>query len=716
MRALLASLLLLVACDDPDRSGSNGTGDDDDGDHATFELVSPSDESLALLELVDPEGNSEEVIVVSDQLLVALADGVTTAEIDTLVETVAGEQPDWGLQVIGRVAMTGLTQLAFDNLDRPASEQAARLQDAVARFESEAIVSAVSPNHLLEMSVLVEDYSDDNNILQHTERCAYSVVDYYQAYAVLDDILQHVPLTDVTVAVVDTEIARSTGEFDEIAPRLTEITAPQPVRPNFVGHGTAVAGIIAADDGDDGLNGVALPFLGSRLSMQFVFSDPYSYQQISEMLPGAEVSEAILLAPLGNVLAGIGQAVTRGADVVNLSLGSARPDGAPPAHIRAMRQMWWDTLTHADARNTLFVAAAPNHPIELTGFNSAPGGLTDPATEATPDNLLTVGGVSACDPMQRWSGGAHGDLVQAYAPAETVAVLQLSPGPWVGAVGNSYAAPFVTSIATLARSVAPNTSGAQLRDLLLADPASLPVSPDDTGDGGVRPTLMFTVGHAILQHAPDNASVNELLDNIGGAADDVPDSVGWVCNKHVFTGHLAVDGPEYDSAQDIPRSEVVVNGTSMLNHGWIDPATLSLNLSVGEVQMGLQVTTPLHLGQSYPIGGLASVELDAPAPDGVFKGAGTSGTLTLSECELTTRSLPLDHFGSPEAGPYEQLVFIQFEGEFEGSALGEIDSEPPQTDVTYEFSGRFNTAFSLIFPSASEMARWEQICEGGFTP
>lgn len=50
---------------------------------------------------------------------------------------------------------------------------------------------------------------------------------------------------------------------------------------------------------------------------------------------------------------------------------------------------------------------------------------------------------------------------------------------------------------------------------------------------------------------------------------------------------------------------------------------------------------------------------------------GSSGTFALSECELTTRSLPLDWFSPANSGPH-QLVFIEVSGSLIGSTQGAI--------------------------------------------
>jgi hypothetical protein len=676
-------------------------------------VLSPSNEALALLSLTDGEV-TEETLVVVDQVLLTVAEGTADDDVDGLLDRVDGEHPDWGLTHVGTVEMIRLRQLAFDNLGRAADEQAARLQAVIARFESEPFVTAAAPNRLMSTFFLVEDDSDDNTILINQERCAYAAVDYYQAYAVFQEILPHVQLNDVTVAIVDTGIDLTTREFDDIAPRLQLITPASPVRSASSGHGTAVAGIIAADIDGEGVNGLALPFLGDRLSIQFVFLDPYTYEEIAALLPGQEVSEDFALAPLGNMLAGVTAAVTSGADIVNLSLGLARADGAPPVYIRSIRQMWWDTVTHPDARNTLFVAAAPNHNIALTGQNTVPAGLTNPAGGARPDNLLTVGGVDSCNPTHRWSSSAHGDLVEAAAPATGVHAVRNNSARYAPVNGNSFAAPMVSAIAAIAHSVDPGTlRGAALKNLLISDPASLPVEPPFEA---VRPTLMFSAGRAILAHARSSPEVDRILDSLGGRADGFPDPTGWVSNRAFGRSELTVTGPGYNSHNDISGEDALLQAMTGTNAGVLGAGFFDLNLSAGSDVLALVVVAPFRLRHPYTIGMEAEAKLWAGGVGGDFISLDESGTVTLTDCELTTRSLPLDHFLSPVSGPFDELVFIQLQGNATGTVVGDINSSPPQLDVTYQFSASFETAFMLWSPPAAWMTLWEQQCAGGFGP
>jgi hypothetical protein len=111
------------------------------------------------------------------------------------------------------------------------------------------------------------------------------------------------------------------------------------------------------------------------------------------------------------------------------------------------------------------------------------------------------------------------------------------------------------------------------------------------------------------------------------------------------------------------------------------------------------------------------IQIVVPSSEGdLAAGAdGSMGTFVLTECELTTRSLPLDWFSPDNPGP-DQLVFIEVSGSFSGTAQGAIrlsDGEHIE-GVSYATSGEFTTGFTPIFPGADTLDYLERHCVGGY--
>jgi hypothetical protein len=177
-----------------------------------------------------------------------------------------------------------------------------------------------------------------------------------------------------------------------------------------------------------------------------------------------------------------------------------------------------------------------------------------------------------------------------------------------------------------------------------------------------------------------------------------------------------VSGPGYNTHNDIFGEDSLAEGMTHTNYGVVGPGSLNVVLSAGEDALALVVVAPFQLRRAYAIGVEAEAKLTAGGVGGDFVGGDASGSVTFTDCELTTRSLALDHFGGPLAGPFDMLVYIQVQGSATGTDVGAINSTPPQEDVPYQFSANFETAFQLINPPASWMTLWEQECAGGFGP
>ncbi|MFI5839616.1 type VII secretion-associated serine protease mycosin [Catenuloplanes sp. NPDC051500] len=225
-----------------------------------------------------------------------------------------------------------------------------------------------------------------------------------------------------------------------------------------VGHGTAVASLIAAAPAD----GVAFHGLapGARILPVRV-----SEQQIVD---GAQTGRTV---PPDRFAAAVRWAVDNGADVLNLSVVLYGDDPA----VRA-------AISYASAKDVVVVAAAGNQ-----------HGGSDPPRPADPvpypaayAGVLGVGAITEDGQAADYSqAGAYVDLV-----APGAHVLTARPGGGHAyADGTSYAAPFGAATAALVRQRSPELTATEVIERIIAttDPAPGGPSSDAYGYGVLNP-------------------------------------------------------------------------------------------------------------------------------------------------------------------------------------------------------------------------------------
>ena len=191
------------------------------------------------------------------------------------------------------------------------------------------------------------------------------------------------------------------------------------------GHGTHVAGIIAADNNGTGATGVA--YDASIMAVRVLGSD------------GSGTESA--------VAAGIRYAAQNGADIINLSLGGS------------FSSVIYAALQYAASLNVLVVAAAGNE------YASTP---SNPArSSATLSNVISVGAYSSSNSLASFSNdvGSSG-AVQVDAPGVNVYSTYLN-GRYATFSGTSMAAPHVAGLAALALSANSTLTASQLRTAIV---------------------------------------------------------------------------------------------------------------------------------------------------------------------------------------------------------------------------------------------------------
>ncbi|MFC5703637.1 S8 family peptidase [Cohnella faecalis] len=224
---------------------------------------------------------------------------------------------------------------------------------------------------------------------------------------------------DIVVAVVDTGVQ---SDHPDLKGRLvagTNIVDPSSPPDDDVGHGTHVAGIIAAEvNNGEGVAGMTW---------------------FTKIMP-VKVLDSTGAGSTYSVAEGVVWAVDHGANVINLSLGNY-----------ADAEFMHDALKYAYDHGVVLVAASGNDNTDRPGYPAA-----------YPEVL----GVAATDPNEaRAEYSNYGDYIDIAAPGTSIA--STYPGSrYASLSGTSMACPHVSALASLVRAANPKMTNAEVMDVL----------------------------------------------------------------------------------------------------------------------------------------------------------------------------------------------------------------------------------------------------------
>lgn len=242
----------------------------------------------------------------------------------------------------------------------------------------------------------------------------------------------------IVVAVVDTGVSPTNPDLAGALLPGKSILKGSTDDPN--GHGTAVAGVIAAR----GNNGIGVA----------------GYCWACRILPVRALDQNGG-GTASDVATGIRWAADNGADIINLSM--AGPDASTVLD---------DAIRYAEAKGVVVVAAAGNQ-------TSAGENLTAPQYPAAGTGVIGVVGTNSSDAIYPWSfRGTWADLAAPGCVATT------APGPaYTAECGTSFAAPAVAGILALAFAAAPQLSRSAVVSALYSSTA--PIAPGLAAHGRV---------------------------------------------------------------------------------------------------------------------------------------------------------------------------------------------------------------------------------------
>lgn len=260
----------------------------------------------------------------------------------------------------------------------------------------------------------------------------------------------------ITIAVVDTGIDSSHPELaGRISPLSTDIVAGRDDLSDFDGHGTRVAGFIAANKDNIGMHGIA-------------FNSQVMALRVDDSAPGGggtlcDTDDACL--GVAEIADAIDYAVANGAQIINLSLGGE------PASLSSVFQT---ALQNAAAAGVLVVAASGN---ESLGFPSSPADFA--SAPSMLGLMVAVGSVDEDLTLSSFSNAAGAAIQSNFlvAPGSGLA------GPFPGNLapddcgagtnciafdqqGTSFATPYVAGSLALLLEAFPNIAPADALNIL----------------------------------------------------------------------------------------------------------------------------------------------------------------------------------------------------------------------------------------------------------
>lgn len=534
------------------------------------------------------------VRIAADQLVVTLKPGKTPADARSLADFLGGAA------VIGQVPRQRVYQL------RVTARGKEELDALLTRARSHPDVHRAGYNSLVKFQSCPAQ-SDNHRYIHGRHRCAFEDIEYYTALTLFDAARDNLTLSPVGVAVLDTGLSQSNSEFMGL--NIINLDEPgTPLMDDTTYHGTQVTGLIAANDDNYRINGIASRFLERNLTILF-----------GEISTGFDV----------NVM--IERAFTNGANIVNMSFTIDRKDPIIANFLEVFEKY----------PDILFLAGLPAYVDPTTGIIferiAFPAGIGL-------DNVVTVGGMHTCKLAIMDSSGSKAALAaEIRAPAEDIPVLRnpkhadRHPSPIEYEFGISYAIPLVSSLAAILKSLKPSLTPREIKFYLQQRPMLF--GPQLT----FRLAMLRSIAKLLLDMNV-GPPVRNWIDPGGGIPPPpVPPGMimGNVCGEAVIS--VAGAGDLRPNSSDLS--------------GGIDPNGSAITFrNIGPEMRSAQFIARFPLGP----GTYALVEDTELSPQGVqFNspfGRAISGTLIISDDCWITQRFPITN----------EPVMVNLSGRFNG--------------------------------------------------
>ncbi len=274
----------------------------------------------------------------------------------------------------------------------------------------------------------------------------------------------------VTVAVVDSGVdVRNQHLGSAVLPGTSFVGGDPKGWADDLGHGTAVAGIVAAR------------YIGRKSSLIGAAPDARILPvRVFQYEPSPDQPDVPHPPDVGLIAKGVRWAVDHGADVINVSMSTDRKNPQLPALTAALR--------HAHDKDVVVVASAGNN-------DSAEQARTELRFPAAGENVIGVAANNASGVVDSWTvHGPHNDVA---APGQDVLISYFANGDCVTGERpfSSWAAGFVSGLAAQLRERFPQASADEIayRIMASADRPRQGSRDDLQGWGTIQPYEALTM-------------------------------------------------------------------------------------------------------------------------------------------------------------------------------------------------------------------------------
>ncbi|MBU1220931.1 S8 family serine peptidase [Myxococcota bacterium] len=639
---------------------------------------------------VDSESiiSDESGIYPVNQFLFVLSDEVPEEDLSEIAASVATKS---GGLLVGEIKQIRLYQVELSTSTVP------ELVNSINLAKSEVYVTDAFENIIFLPDGKTSNCKDrDSELYKNVPQTNRTPFEFTDVYGMLGIIKNSTTFSKVKLASAE-YVADRCGQFDSVEKKYAKNWKPAPVadklsmyEEDLIAHGIATMSIIVSDTGDGAIEGIASVAIGSKniglFLRPYTANDPDFASTMHFYLEACDCAKV---------------------DIINSSLSSSlmkKEQKFTPEKIAKYINRFKRVLDLCP--DTLFVSTAGNEWTELMPDTAVPAGIQA-------DNHITVGGLGKkkeqdnsidynklyymgwSDNKERMVGTNWGNLVDIYAPAVNIPTLWGRSDGYCEDTkyfndGTSYAAPQVTALAVILKSINKGLKPKEIKKLIVESGGVLI-------DNKVYPSLKFSppVAQALLDISAVDA------DKFDADHDAIADPVSLILHRICGESYLKIekiDEWSFSSDQQDLFADFRENVFSI--------GTFLGNNSMSMYDLAVSTFSPYpHLGRKYfwdEENNIATFEIisnDGATMESFGVTMKGSGSVIFRECEILERN-PLN----------DTPMSVSLTGDAYGSMLVDKNNSRFKSKMTLTFKVDAIT----LYANPVFLQELEQICYFGY--